>query len=190
MTIWEQKKHFWFVFWPACLLLPLTLLSRLFVCRKELVPERSAPLHTLNILKGHLLPVPNSTRHPTARHLIIPIHRTGKYTQVNYEYHGLAQQSFNTLTLETEAASGHCFLHPNIILHTAFIVSPLLSQYVWHPSQFVDTQNHTSTCINDSLSQLTYNYINATLLIHLKSTLHQTFSNRLLFLKKIRGSVY
>lgn len=136
--------------------------------------QRGQLLHILeHPERGHLLPVPNTTRSHMAHILINDklLQSWEVYSQINYEYHGLFHQSFTILTLEIEVASGQCFPHPSIILRMPFKVSPLLSQYVWHLYQFVDTKTHTPVCIN-TFSQLTYNFINAALLICLKSTLH------------------
>lgn len=117
------------------------------------------------ILKG---PFPSSIKEHPVERLLIKLLHSEIHSQVNCEYHGLFHP------LETEIASAHCFPHPSIILHMAFKVYPLLCQYVCHFHQFVSTQSHSPPCMTLSLSQLTCNCFNETLLRCLKATVTVT----------------
>lgn len=120
------------------------------------------------ILKGPFLPVSKSSKWQDFSSTSNYFTEWEVYCQVNYEYHGFFHP------LETGVASAHCFPHPNVILCMAFEVYPLLCQYVWRLYQFVNTQSQSPPCMTLSLSQLTYNCTNETLLICLKITFIST----------------
>ena len=134
MRIWKKLIFLINVLWsipPS-----FTHLTFKFTCLQKVTGLREVSSSTYSdILKG---PLPSSTKQhqepcgqPSHQHQVTS-QNWEVYSQVNYEYHGLFHQSFIILTLEIKVASGHCFPHPNFILHMAFKASPLLTQCVWH----------------------------------------------------------